>query len=66
MGGRAVAGAATAVYLASSPDMAGVSGGYYVRGKLGHPSRHARSYADAERLWDVTETLITASGFDLP
>ncbi|HVB93961.1 MAG TPA: SDR family oxidoreductase [Acidimicrobiales bacterium] len=62
----ATAGAVTPVYLASSPDMAGKTGGYYVHCRPGHPSRHARSDADAHRLWEVTEKMITERGFILP
>ena len=60
------AGAATPVYLASSPEVEGRTGGYYVHSRLGHPSRHGRSDKDADRLWEVTEKMITESGFTLP
>jgi NAD(P)-dependent dehydrogenase (short-subunit alcohol dehydrogenase family) len=62
----ATAGAATSVYLAASPEVQGKTGGYYAHSKPGHPSRHGRSDVDAERLWAVTEELITAKGFELP
>lgn len=62
----AAAGAATSVYLASSPEVQGRSGGYYVRSKPGHPSKQGRSDAAADRLWEVTESMITESGFTLP
>ncbi len=62
----ATAGAATPVFLASSPEMEGRTGGYYVHCRPGHPSRHGRSDKDADRLWGVTEKLITESGFTLP
>jgi len=62
----ATAGAATSVYLASSPEVQGRSGGYYVRSKPGHPSKQGRSDAAADRLWEVTESMITESGFTLP
>ena len=62
----ATAGAATPVYLASSPEVEGKTGGYYVHSRLGHPSRHARSDIDADRLWEVTEKMVTESGFTLP
>jgi len=61
----ATAGAATSVYLASSPEVQGKSGGYYVRSKPGHPSKQGRSDAAADRLWEVTENMITESGFTL-
>jgi NAD(P)-dependent dehydrogenase (short-subunit alcohol dehydrogenase family) len=62
----ATAGAATSVYLAASPEVEGRTGGYYVHSRPGHPSRYGRSDADADRLWEVTEKLITESGFALP
>jgi len=61
----ATAGAATSVYLASSPEVQGKSGGYYVHSKPGHPSKQGRSDAAADRLWEVTENMITESGFTL-
>jgi len=43
----------------------GKSGGYYVRSRPGHPSKQGRSDAAADRLWEVTENMITESGFTL-
>lgn len=54
-------GADTLVWLAASPEVAGASGGYYVRRKLEEPSRAARDAAAARRLWDISERL-TALG----
>ena len=62
----AAAGAATSVYLAGSPEAEGRTGGYYVRSKPGHLSLRARSDHDADRLWAVTEKMITEGGFTLP
>jgi len=62
----ATAGAATSVYLAASPEVQGKTGGYYAHSKPGRPSRHGRSDVEAERLWGVTEELITEKGFPLP
>jgi retinol dehydrogenase-14 len=50
-------GADTLVWLASSPDVEGASGGYYVKRKLTEPSRAARDAAAASRLWRVSEQL---------
>ena len=47
-------GAKTIVYLASSPEVEGKSGGYYVKCKPASPTREAQSDADAKRLWDVS------------
>ncbi|HEY7963455.1 MAG TPA: SDR family NAD(P)-dependent oxidoreductase [Steroidobacteraceae bacterium] len=44
-------GADTSVYLASAPELAGASGGYYRRRRPLSPSAAAQSDADAERLW---------------
>jgi retinol dehydrogenase 12 len=44
-------GARTSVYLASAPEVADRSGGYYADCRLLAPSRAAQSAADATRLW---------------
>ena len=58
----AKSGARTSIYLASSPDVEGKTGGYYVRRKPGHPSKHAQDDAAAQRLWDVSEKLLASVG----
>jgi len=50
-------GASTIVYLATSADVAGATGGYYVKSKLREPSRAARDDATAQRLWQLSEEL---------
>ena len=55
-------GARTSVYLASSPEVAGVTGTYFVKCRPRTPSRAARDDAAARRLWDVSEQLVAASG----
>lgn len=50
-------GAETSIYLASSPEVAGVTGKYFVRCKQRLPSRVARDPEAARRLWDVSERL---------
>jgi NAD(P)-dependent dehydrogenase (short-subunit alcohol dehydrogenase family) len=47
-------GARTILYLASSPEVEGKSGGYYVKCKPATPTREAQSDADARRLWDIS------------
>jgi NAD(P)-dependent dehydrogenase (short-subunit alcohol dehydrogenase family) len=47
-------GAQTMVYLANSPDVAEVSGGYFVKCKMATPTREAQNDADARRLWDIS------------
>ncbi|HEX4113869.1 MAG TPA: SDR family oxidoreductase [Stellaceae bacterium] len=44
-------GAETIVYLASSPEVAGASGGYYQKSRLARPSAEAQSDEAASRLW---------------
>ena len=51
------AGARTPVYLASSPDVAGVTGGYFVNCKPAQPSSLARDAQAAARLWALSEDL---------
>jgi len=50
-------GAGTIVYLASSPAVAGQTGGYYVRRQRREPSAAARDNAAARRLWMLSEEL---------
>lgn len=47
-------GAATSVYLASSPVVEGVSGKYFVNCKERRPSRAAQDADAARRLWDIS------------
>jgi NAD(P)-dependent dehydrogenase (short-subunit alcohol dehydrogenase family) len=51
-------GAETGVWLASAPELEGVSGGYYFDRKLARLSRAARDDDAAARLWDVSEELV--------
>jgi retinol dehydrogenase-12 len=50
-------GADTIVYLATSPEVAGASGGYYVKRQRREPSAAARDDAAARRLWQLSEEL---------
>lgn len=52
-----VAGARTSVYLASSPEVAGVSGKYFYQCREKTPSRRARDDEAAGRLWEISERL---------
>jgi retinol dehydrogenase 12 len=47
-------GARTMVYLASSPEMAGRSGGYYANCAAATPSSEAQSDEKAAKLWDLS------------
>jgi NAD(P)-dependent dehydrogenase (short-subunit alcohol dehydrogenase family) len=53
-------GARTSVYLATSPEVEGVSGRYYVDCRPATPSRSARDEALAARLWQESERLLAA------
>jgi len=50
-------GADTIVYLASSSDVAGQTGGYYVKRQRREPSAAARDDAAARELWELSEKL---------
>jgi NAD(P)-dependent dehydrogenase (short-subunit alcohol dehydrogenase family) len=45
-------GAKTLVHLASAPEVAEITGGYFVRSRLRRPSRAAQDEHAARRLWD--------------
>ncbi len=50
-------GAETIVYLASSPEVAGVSGGYFARSRPATPTAAAQDDAAAKRLWEESAKL---------
>lgn len=50
-------GADTLVWLASSSDVQGASGGYYVKRRLTEPSPAAMDAGTARRLWETSERL---------
>lgn len=54
-------GARTIVYLASSPEVEGMSGGYYYKNKPAIPTGEAQNGEDAKRLWSVSEQLARMS-----
>jgi NAD(P)-dependent dehydrogenase (short-subunit alcohol dehydrogenase family) len=56
------AGARTPVYLASSPEVAGVTGGYFVNCKPAEPSALAKDARAAARLWALSEDLTGLGG----
>jgi NAD(P)-dependent dehydrogenase (short-subunit alcohol dehydrogenase family) len=62
LGARLVAidpeeGAKTSIYLASSPEVEGVSGEYFVKCRRAQSSPQSHDRAAAERLWGVSEEL---------
>lgn len=50
-------GAETTLYLATSPDVAGISGKYFYKCKPVRPTAAAQDKAVARRLWEVSERL---------
>ena len=59
-----VRGAATSIYLASSPEIEGVSGRYFVNRREARSNDESYDAAVATRLWKVSEELTVAS--DVP
>ena len=51
-------GARTGVYLASSPDVAGVSGGYFSDCAPAEIGEFARDDSAARKLWDLSAELV--------
>lgn len=51
-------GADTAVYLASAPDVEGVSGRYYVNGKIKKSEASSYDTATTARLWRISADLV--------
>jgi NAD(P)-dependent dehydrogenase (short-subunit alcohol dehydrogenase family) len=52
-------GAQTMVYLASSPEVAGVTGGYFAKSRPATPAAAAQDDAAARRLWDESARIAT-------
>ena len=52
------AGAATSIYLASSPDVQGVTGRYFAGRKPKTSSKASYDEAAAARLWEVSAALV--------
>jgi len=51
-------GAHTSIYLASSPEIEGVTGKYFVKCKPRQPSKAGQNAAAARRLWEISEELV--------
>ncbi len=49
------------MYLASSPEVEGVTGEYFIKCRPRRPSPAARDEAAAARLWSVSEELVAGS-----
>jgi NAD(P)-dependent dehydrogenase (short-subunit alcohol dehydrogenase family) len=52
-------GAQTMVYLASSPEVAGVTGGYFAKSRPATPTAAAQDDGAARRLWDESARIAT-------
>lgn len=50
-------GARTIIYLASSPDVADVTGEYFYECKNANPTAEARNDDDAQKLWEISESI---------
>jgi short-subunit dehydrogenase len=59
-------GAQTSIYLASSPEVEGVTGKYFVRQKPVRSSRVSYDRAAAQRLWRLSEQLTGLSPAEIP
>lgn len=55
------AGARTQIWLASSPELAGVSGKYFAKQREKRPTRAALDEKSQQRLWEVSEKLVAAT-----
>jgi NAD(P)-dependent dehydrogenase (short-subunit alcohol dehydrogenase family) len=51
-------GATTSIHVASAPELAGATGGYYLKCAPATPSAVARDDDAARRLWDASERLV--------
>ena len=51
-------GAKTTIYLASSPEVEGASGGYYSKCKLAKPTAAGRDDEAARRLWELSKRMV--------
>ncbi|MGP0031781.1 MAG: SDR family NAD(P)-dependent oxidoreductase [Acidimicrobiales bacterium] len=56
-----IAGRIGSVYLASSPEVAAVSGQYFMKGKPRRPRKPATDPEAARRLWEISEELVAAA-----
>jgi len=54
-------GAATSIYVASSPVLAGVTGQYFAKSAPARSSKQSHDQAIAQRLWRLSEELVAAN-----
>jgi len=55
-------GARTSIYVATAPELEGVSGKYFSNGKEATASKESYDEASANRLWQICEQLTSVSG----
>ena len=55
-------GATTSIYLASSPEVEGVTGGYFANGRPRTANKASHDGAAAARLWQVSSRLVGIDG----
>jgi NAD(P)-dependent dehydrogenase (short-subunit alcohol dehydrogenase family) len=60
-GAKPKEGAETSIYLASSPEVEGVTGKYFERKQARRSSRESYDEAAARRLWEISERMTSAS-----
>ena len=58
-------GAQTIIYLASSPEVAGITGQYFYKCHLATPTKEARDEESAKRLWLESEKLARIEGSEI-
>jgi NAD(P)-dependent dehydrogenase (short-subunit alcohol dehydrogenase family) len=54
-------GARTSLYVATSPELEGVTGRYFDKQKEARPGKASRDMDAAKRLWEVSEDLVYAA-----
>jgi retinol dehydrogenase-12 len=59
-------GAATTIYLASAPEVAEISGQYFVDSRPARSSAASQDREAAQRLWDVSANLTNATVYESP
>jgi hypothetical protein len=57
LGGKPARGAETPIYLAASPEVAGITGGYFVNRQESRSSPASYDEAAARKLWEVSAQL---------
>ena len=54
-------GAQTSIYLATAPEVAAISGRYFVKSRETSPAPQAQDMAAAARLWEISERMVVNS-----